>query len=158
MKVGVISDTHLYDPSDELHRVIETIFHDVGTILHAGDIVSLKVLQSFRDKEVIAVRGNMDLPDSKGVLKEKEVIEIARFRIGLIHGWGAPVGLENKIRGRFGKVDAIVYGHTHRPANHTKDGVFFFNPGSFSSGRMGSPGSVGILHLDKEITGEIVTV
>jgi predicted phosphodiesterase len=57
----------------------------------------------------------------------------------------------------FGKVDCIVYGHSHAPSQKEREGVFFFNPGAFD-GRRGrrSPGSVGILNLGEAISGQII--
>ena len=157
MKIGVISDTHLKEPSAGLMELAKSIFKDVDMILHAGDLVSLRILKAFHDKKVVAVRGNMDLPDSEGVLQGQEIIEVEGFRIGLIHGWGSPIDLEEKIRKKLNNVHVIVYGHSHVPANHFVDGVLFFNPGSFGSGRSGSGWSVGILHVQADgVRGEII--
>jgi putative phosphoesterase len=158
MKIGVISDTHLKKPSPELLRLAGTVFKDVDMILHAGDIVSLQVLKVFQGKQVVAVRGNMDLPDSKDILNDLEIVEVNNFRIGLVHGWDSPAGLEQRIRKKFDRVDAIVYGHSHNPANHVVDGVLFFNPGSFKSDWRSKDMTVGILTLDETITGEIIVV
>jgi len=159
MKIGVISDTHLKEPSAELMNLTRTVFSDVDMILHAGDLVSLQILKAFQGKKVVAARGNMDLPDSEGVLQDMEIIEVEGHRIGLIHGWGSPAGLEQKIRERFQDVNVIVYGHSHRTANHEVDGVLFFNPGSFASGWFGGTPTVGLLHVTAEgVRGEIVEV
>ena len=158
MKIGVISDTHIKEPSHQLRKVMETVFRDADLILHAGDIVSLQVLKAFEGKRVIAVRGNMDLPDSVGILNDQEIIVEEGKTIGIIHGWGSPIGLEKKIRQRFGPVDAIVYGHSHRTANHVKEGVLFFNPGSFKAGWFNNTSTVGILTVGDTIRGEIIEV
>jgi uncharacterized protein len=158
MKIGVISDTHLREPSPELMRLTGTVFKDVDMILHAGDIVSLQVLRAFQGKKVVAVRGNMDLPDSQGILNDLEIVEVDNFRIGLTHGWASPAGLEQKIRKKFDRVDVIVYGHSHIPANHVVDGILFFNPGSFKSDWRSKEMTVGILTLGDKITGEIIVV
>jgi hypothetical protein len=159
MKIGVISDTHMQSPSAELIEVSNIHFRDVDLILHAGDLVALEVLKAFSGKKVIAVRGNMDLPDVARKLTIKEVVEVGGCRIGLIHGWGSPRGLEEKIRKEFDRVSAIVYGHTHRAANQVYEGVLFFNPGAFKTDRsFHGNRSVGILTIDRTITGEIVAV
>ncbi len=158
MKIGVISDTHLKEPSAQLISLAEGVFRDADMILHAGDLVSLEVLTVFKGKEVIAVRGNMDLPDSIGILNEVEVIEAGGWVIGLTHGWGAPLGLEKKVRQKFDRIDALVYGHSHRPANHRKEGVLFFNPGAFKSGWFGGTSTVGVLTLGDDISGEIIEI
>jgi hypothetical protein len=157
MKIGVISDTHLHSPSADLIETNIACFGEVDLIFHAGDLVTLDVLKAFADKKVIAVRGNMDLPDVTRKLNIKEVVELGGFRIGLVHGWGSPRGLEERIRKEFDRVDAIVYGHSHQAANHVYEGILFFNPGAFKTGYHDER-SVGILTIDQTITGEIIAV
>ncbi|MDP2643668.1 MAG: metallophosphoesterase family protein [Desulfobacterales bacterium] len=159
MKIGVISDTHLSEPSIKLNRLIQWVFKDVDLILHAGDLTRLKVLDAFFPKEVIAVSGNMDRLDVSSRLPVKEVVKFRQYRIGLIHGWGSPSGLEDRIVESFDNVHAIVYGHSHMPANHIKNGVLMFNPGAFSGSFLRKKeSSVGILTIDEGITGAITTV
>ena len=159
MKIGVISDTHLREPDARLLAIIGKYFHDVDLILHAGDIVDLRVLEAFGDKEVIAVCGNMDSTRVEEEIPFKRVLEIGRFRIGLIHGWGAPHDLEDRIRKEFDNVDCIVYGHSHHPANHIREGVLFFNPGTAFDRRHNVSYTVGILEVGEQaIAGRIVAI
>jgi hypothetical protein len=101
--------------------------------------------------EVKAVRGNVDSIRLRGLLLEKELLEVDSKRIGVIHGWGGPEGIERRIREKFNKVDAIIYGHSHQAQNRKLNGVLFFNPG---------PGreSFGILTIGKDIRGEIIMI
>ncbi len=157
MKIGVISDTHLRGPDARLLAIIGKYFHDVDLILHAGDIVDLRVLEAFGDMEVIAVCGNMDSARVEEEVPFKRVLEIGRFRIGLIHGWGSPHDLEDRIRKEFDDVDCIVYGHSHHPANHIREGVLFFNPGTAFDRRFHVSYTVGILEVGEEgLSGRIV--
>ncbi|MBI9076491.1 MAG: YfcE family phosphodiesterase [Desulfatibacillum sp.] len=157
-KIGVISDTHLRMPDDRMFKLAEKQFRDVSMVLHAGDLVSIRVLDPFHDKQVVAVCGNMCERDSTQVLSPKEVITVDGVRIGLIHGWGSRSGLEDRIFPEFDDVEAIVYGHTHTPANHLRQGVLMFNPGAYTAYSMGrEAGSVGILTVTENgITGEII--
>jgi predicted phosphodiesterase len=78
--------------------------------------------------------------------------------LGLIHGWGSSRGLEERIRQEFKDVDIIVYGHSHCAANHLKEGVLLFNPGT-ATGYSSSQGhSIGILELGETIHSEIITL
>ena len=156
MKIGVISDTHLNVSDDRLEKIVEDYFHDVDLILHAGDIVDLDVLDVFKDKKVYAVSGNMDHDSVKEVFPEKRILEIEGRRIGLIHGWGSPFGLEEKVIREFENVECIVYGHTHRAMNEVRDGILLFNPGSPTDRRFAKHNSVGILAVEEEITGRII--
>ncbi|MEA3486577.1 MAG: metallophosphoesterase family protein [Thermodesulfobacteriota bacterium] len=156
MKIGVISDTHLNVSDDRLEKIVEDYFRDVDLILHAGDIVELDVLNVFKGIDVYAVSGNMDHDSVRELFPEKRILEIEGRRIGLIHGWGSPFGLEEKIMREFENVECIVYGHTHRVMNETRDGVLLFNPGSPTDRRFTRYNSVGILDIGKEVAGRII--
>lgn len=161
MRIGVISDTHLNEPNSDLIRVYEEVFSDVEMILHAGDLTNIKVLDVFADKTVHAVCGNMDRGVAASSLPAELIVQAGEFRIGLTHGWGSSHNIEERIRSRFSDVDAIVYGHSHKAANHIRDGVLMFNPGAFSgSFPWGRNRSVGILTIDEGsgIYGEIVSL
>ena len=157
MKIGVISDTHISKPTKKLEQLASDLFADVDMILHAGDLISLEILDAFMDKKVIAVCGNMDYRDVSARLAATEIIRVQNYRIGLTHGWGAKDGLEERIIQSFDNVDAIVYGHSHVAVNHIKDGILMFNPGAFSgSFPSGKNPSVGLLYVDTEIKGTII--
>ena len=158
MKIGVISDTHLKEPHPEFKKVIEFHFKDVEKIFHAGDFVDWSIAEYLSSqKELIAVYGNMDSFDIRKAFSEKRVIELQGFKIGLIHGGGSPFGIESRIRGEFDEVDAIVYGHTHTPANHQVKNIYFFNPGSPTRSFI-HKATLGILHLGEKIEGEIIKI
>jgi len=158
MKIGVISDTHLQEVTSQLVRIYEEHFSDADMILHAGDLVSMDIVDFLSQKPLHVVQGNMDCQAVKDRFAEKEVIEVNGFRLGLIHGWGSPLGIEKRIRPEFGKVHAIVYGHSHRSANHRSGDVLFFNPGSASGFSLSRSHSVGILHIAEDIEGTIIGV
>jgi hypothetical protein len=100
----------------------------------------------------------MDPQDVKRRLPGKKIIELGPYRLGLIHGWGAASGIEDRILNEFQAVDVIVYGHTHCAANHVRDGVLFFNPGTASGFSSSGLHSIGVLELDETIHGSILTL
>ncbi len=158
MKIGVISDTHLREPTPDFQKKIESHFGDVEKIFHAGDFVDWSVAEYLSSlKELIAVCGNMDPQDIQKAFPRRRVVEIGGFKIGLIHGGGPPFGIESRIREEFDEIDAIVYGHSHTPANHQTKNVTFFNPGSPTRSFIHRP-SLGILRLGEEIEGEIIKI
>jgi putative phosphoesterase len=158
MKIGVLSDTHLKEPHSEFKKVIEFHFRDVEKLLHAGDFVDWSVAEYLSSlKELIAVCGNMDPPDIRKAFPHKRIIEIGGFRIGLIHGGGSPFGIESRVKEEFDEVAAIVYGHTHTPANHQVKNILFFNPGSPTRSFI-HRATLGILHIGEEIEGEIIKI
>jgi len=158
MKIGIISDTHLKEPHSEFKRAIESYFKDVEKIFHAGDFVDWSIAEYLSSqKELVAVCGNMDSQDIRKAFPQKRIVELNGVRIGLIHGGGPPFGIELRIREEFDEVDAIVYGHSHTPANHPVKNVLFFNPGSPTRSFIHKP-TLGILHLGEKIEGEIIKI
>ncbi len=158
MKIGVISDTHLHNYSLELKRIVDTYFGDVDMVMHAGDIVEMEVLDAFLTKKIEVVAGNMDPASVRNHFPVKKIIKVEAFKIGLIHGWGSPVGLENRISNEFTEIDCLVYGHTHYPVNQIINGVLFFNPGSATEKRFTKRNTVGILEISERITGKIIEI
>lgn len=156
IKIGVLSDTHLDKVSDELRRIKTEYLSEMDYILHAGDIVSVEVAEYLNDGNFFGVYGNMDPHSIRELLPEKRVLEFGTFRFGLIHGWGAKAGLEDRVSGKFKDVDVIVYGHSHSPANHIRNGVLFFNPGTAIGYSSSGPHTIGILEVDEDITGRII--
>jgi putative phosphoesterase len=156
MKIGVISDTHLLRPEQMLEELMTGPFQEAEMIQHAGDITELAVLESFGGKETLAVCGNMDSPVLRRQLPPKRTFHAGKFQIGIIHGWGGPQGIEERIRREFGSLDCIVFGHTHTPSQAWREGVLFFNPGAFSGGLHGFKKSIGLLDVGEAISGQII--
>ena len=158
MKIGVLSDTHLKTIPEHLGEAIDHHFKDVDMILHAGDVVEAGVLDYFAGRVVKAVAGNMDSYVLKNRNPVKMVLPIEGFKVGLIHGWGSPVGIEDRIRGAFEDIDILIFGHTHNATSHTKDGVLFFNPGSPTCKRFAAQNTIGILEIGEGINPRIITI
>ena len=161
MKIGVISDTHIPDRADEIPKQILEEFKHVSLILHAGDLIELKVLEKLKMicSEVRAVWGNMDPQIVRNILPEKEIVKIDNKKIGLIHGWGHPNKLIDLVTKQFAmeKVDVIVFGHSHYPVNETRSGILYFNPGSVTDKIFAPFNSYGILEIiNDKIEGKII--
>jgi len=158
MKIGVISDTHIPINAENLPGEIIKHFKDADMILHAGDLVELSVLENLLQiaPRVEAVRGNMDSKTVQAKLPEKKIIKADKYNIGLIHGWGPPDNLIERIEKVFKNVDIIVFGHSHQPVNEKHGGILFFNPGSATDTIYTPQRSIGILELDEKIKAEII--
>jgi putative phosphoesterase len=161
LKIGVISDTHIHDlrPGAKLaDMLLCNWFADVDMILHAGDVVTPAFLDLFGGLPVYAVRGNMDTPTA-GV-PNRRIITVEGFRIGLIHGWGPPATLEQRLLQEFHglSLDCLVYGHSHVPVCRRTQGLLLFNPGSAADRRAEPVHTVGILEIDKTIEGRIIAI
>jgi putative phosphoesterase len=159
MKIGVISDTHLESPSPLLKIVADKYFKYVDMVFHAGDIHAPEVLEAFKGKKCYVVAGNRDQANIKEKFPATELIEVKGFRFGLTHGWGFPFGLEKRAASLFEDIDCLVFGHSHWPVNHHRDGILFFNPGAFTGGIFSLwRKTVGILNVEKDIRGEILRI
>ena len=156
MKVGVISDTHIPNRAKKIPGKIIELFSDAALILHAGDIVDKSVIEELETiAKVEVVKGNMDEPDIP--FPVKKVLNVEAIRIGLIHGFGSPFGIRNRIRKEFDEIDIIVYGHSHKPYNKTENGVLFFNPGTPTDKIFALYNSVGILEIKGDnVKGQII--
>ena len=153
MKIGVVSDTH---NNLKNIKVIIDIFNDerVPIVIHTGDISNASALEQFSklNSKLIGVYGNND----RNELGLKEVAQKNKFQfqdpprklslldkeIVIFH---EPDKIdqflsENKL------IDVVLYGHTHRYENNTKNGVLFFNPGE-SAGMQKGSNAIGILDL-----------
>ncbi len=151
MRIGVISDTHIPDRAKEIPKKVLEDFKSVDLILHAGDLVNLEVLDILRNvtKEVRAVWGNMDPPEVRKNLPEKQIIPVENLCIGLTHGYGAASKLIGVVGDLFKgeKIDIIVFGHAHYPINEKKNSMLYFNPGSPTDKIFSPFNSYGILEI-----------
>lgn len=79
MRIGVISDTHVPVRARALPGEVLRIFAGVDLILHAGDLVTLDVLDELRAiAPVFAVRGNVDHPEVQERLPAVLRIEVGQ--------------------------------------------------------------------------------
>ena len=158
MKIGVLSDTHLYQVTPKFADIYRTYLSDADMILHAGDVVSPDIV-AFLEKNVFhGVQGNMDPLEVKALLPDKKIVAVGRHRLGIIHGWGSANGLEDRIFPLFPNVDVIIYGHSHIAANHVRAGVLFFNPGTATGYSASGVHSIGILEVGDAVQGRIITI
>ena len=161
MQVLVVSDTHIPERAAKIPDQFWKAVMPDSVILHAGDFTDLAVLKELQKKakQVYAVWGNMDGAEVRAALPEKQMVDLEDYRIGIYHGSGPPLGLEEKVYRKFPEgLDAIVFGHSHSPYNQKIKNTLMFNPGSIGWNQNGPP-TYGILHLEKEgVWGEIVEV
>ena len=158
MKIGVVSDTHVSDG----RRLPEDLFlalAGVDGIVHCGDVTGLSVLTALeRVAPVEAVHGNMDPPATRRALPARRVIRLGGFAIGVMHGSGGPSGLAERLLKQFRRerLDALLFGHSHRAETRTVDGVVVLNPGCPVVNPVSRERTVGILHVEDDVWGEIV--
>lgn len=157
-RVILLADTHIPKVGPALSGDLLRGFQGADLILHAGDLIEISVLDELRSlAPTRAVVGNMDTPEVSSVLPEKVVVEVEGKLIGLIHGWGPPQGIENRVLSRFSGVDVVVFGHTHVAAIERREDVLLVNPGTPNDRRFSERLSYAVLTIeDGEIEPEIV--
>lgn len=159
IKIGILSDTHIAQPTPDFEKQIRACFADTPIIIHAGDLTEAAILKVFADKEIHAVHGNMCSMTARQALPTRKTISINNFTIGIIHRCGNDYDFEDSLLNEFEAVNCIVYGHTHRPACHRTGDVLYINPGSFmATGRYGARGTYAILELGESIRAAIYEV
>jgi putative phosphoesterase len=158
LRIGVVSDTHMFYRAKQLpHPLVEGL-QGVDRILHAGDWQEAKVVALFEQiAPVDGVAGNNDGFDLVDRFGRSKILELAGCRIGMVHGdGGSKTTLERAIEAFDGKqLDVILFGHSHIPYNQMHHGVLLLNPGSPTDKRRQPRYSFGILELGKEIRAEI---
>jgi len=161
VKIGLISDTHISDASRELPSEVFKVFRDADLILHAGDLVILRVLEELSQlAPTEAVRGNMDLEECDG-LPAKWVLEAGGTRVGLTHGEGGPKGIVDRALKHFAGegMAVVVFGHSHQALMEERLGILVVNPGSPTDGRWAPYHSVAVLEIEEgKVEAKIVRI
>jgi len=161
LKIGVISDTHIANKNEHIHGIILDVFKQVDMVLHAGDIVDLQAIDELKSvcPNVIAVAGNMDQEAVRRKYPAKQILELSGYKVGLMHGSGAPLNLVELLKGAFkdDNPDIIIFGHSHKPMNEFIGKVLFFNPGS-ATDLTAECNSYGLIELDQGINARIIKI
>ena len=161
-KIGVLSDTHIPLNAPRVPDSVLRGLEGVDMILHAGDLVSLSVLDTLRQiADTRAVCGNMDPPEVRSELPATLMVAVADRRIGLIHGSGAPFGLADRAQAEFlrregATPDVLVFGHSHEPIEDVHGNLLRFNPGSPTDRRFTAYRSYGILTIGETVESAVI--
>lgn len=130
-KILAVSDTHR--SLDNLQSAL-SLNPDADYVFHMGD--GITDLESFDlpipPDHIICVRGNCDLNRAPWQI----VKTVDGMRILVLHGHVHDVkqSLDKLVYTALDMgVDAVFFGHTHRPVGRYEEGVFLLNPGSLAS-------------------------
>lgn len=107
-----------------------------------------KLLNKWAGK-IVAIKGDCDSRADQGalhfpMLEDCRILELGGHRVDLIHGDLLTSDIIEVERG-----DILMFGHTHVPVLKREDGVIYFNPGSLSYPKGGSPASFGIFERER---------
>ena len=145
----MLADTHIPKVSTPLPWELLEACEQADLIVHAGDLIEMSVLDELgRLAPTRAVYGNMDRPEVRSVVPEQTVTSVEGKRIGVIHGWGPPMGIERRVLSRFSSVDVIVFGHTHKALVEERKGTLLINPGSPNDRRFSDRLSYAVLDIE----------
>jgi putative phosphoesterase len=143
-----VSDTHMPTRARVLPRPLLADIERADLVLHAGDLATADVLAALQAlAPVQAVYGNTDEPELRRILPRRTKVDVQGKMVGLVHGDSPSLPTVQRAQAEFvdEPVDAIVFGHSHKPLLRREDDVLLFNPGSptdrrtqprFSYGRM----------------------
>ncbi len=147
MKIALVSDTHVPASLPRLpDRFLEKLA-GVDAILHAGDLVTLEVLEELAViAPTTAVTGNMDPPEVARRLNAQEILKMGGRTIGLKHGhqrrslqsryiglsYDAPEfeHFHQAMATQLPDAEIIVFGHFHVPVVKKWNDRLFINPGA----------------------------
>jgi putative phosphoesterase len=138
MRVAVLSDTHgLLRP--EVLAAIQGVDH----ILHAGDVGNPAILDALAAiAPLTAIRGNIDTHGKCAELPATEMVELGGIFFYTIHSL-ADLDISPAAAG----VRAVISGHSHKPAQETRGGVLYLNPGSIGPRRFRLPIAMAFLEI-----------
>jgi len=147
--IGVISDTH-----GLLREEALAALEGSDLILHAGDVGDIEILRTLSEiAPVRAVRGNTDRGAVADALPETDVVDLTSPTGGVTTDGRGPLAYllhghqELDLDPGSAGFRVLVYGHTHQPSVHERDGVLYFNPGSAGPRRFNLPVTVGQLRV-----------
>src|SRR5262249_34811547 len=118
LRVGLISDTHGLLRPQAFEAMRGNDF-----IIHAGDVGDPDILKQLAAiAPVTAVRGNVDVEPWTRSLPETAVLQVGEALIFVVHDI-----MELDIDPAAAGFHAVVFGHSHRPAENTRGGVLYIN-------------------------------
>jgi putative phosphoesterase len=152
MVVAILADTHLPRGRRVLPESCLARLRASDLILHAGDISTVGVLDelSTLGPTVLAVHGNVDEPALRERLPAELQVELDGVTLGMAHDAGSAKGRVARLRSRFPRADAVVFGHSHIPLHEVDDDGFqIFNSGSPTDRRRQPRHTMGVARIEQ---------
>jgi len=159
MKLIVISDTHLKS-SQGLPLGLLREMEKADLVVHCGDMTEEDVYLYLSERfSLAAVAGNMDCRRIQDELPQRRILDCEGKSVAVIHGWGSPIRLAQRVRDSFDLPDLLLFGHSHVPYHGTLNGTVVFNPGTASAFALKLQRTYGRITIDRqETTCEVLPV
>jgi putative phosphoesterase len=129
----LISDTHLPVRAKDLPAPVWAAVDEVDVVVHAGDWVSVDLLDALQDRaaRLVGVHGNNDGAELRARLPEVARVELDGVRFAVVHETGQKAGREPRCAAAYPDADVLVFGHSHIPWDTVAGtGLRLLNPGS----------------------------
>jgi uncharacterized protein len=150
--IAIISDTHMPRGDRRLPEAFVERIAGADLLLHAGDFSTMEVLRELEriGPPLAGVHGNVDTAEVRRFLPAACVVGLEGPRIAMVHDAGPAAGRLDRMRARFGgRVDAVVFGHSHLPLHErADDGFQIFNPGSPTERRRAPSHTMGMARVE----------
>jgi hypothetical protein len=149
--IAVLSDTHMPKGGRALPKRAVGLLGKAEAVLHGGDfftVATLREIEALCPGPLHAVHGNVDEDELRAALPETLEVELDGALIAMIHDAGPSRARLVRMRARFPRADAVVFGHSHMPLLEEEDGFQIFNPGSPTERRRAPRHSMGTLRIE----------
>lgn len=161
MKLLILSDTHIkpgHSLIEKLPDDLITIMKNSDILIHAGDFETMECYNELAGLgNLVAVRGDTDVPELMELLPERQVIEVEGVRVGVIHRGQLtsdnPDGLRYLAK-EMG-VDVLIFGHYHHPIIEDYE-VLLLSPGSATVPGVAEPSAIELDIVEGKVTGRVI--
>ncbi len=145
--IAILGDTHMPRGSRRLPDECVELIARSELVVHTGDFHGVEALEEIAaiGPPLVAVAGNVDVAAVRAQLPQGTTFDHGGHAIGVVHDGGPKDGRLARLRRRFPKADAVLFGHSHLPLHErADDGFQIFNPGSPTERRRAPRHSMGI--------------
>lgn len=119
-------------------------------LIHAGDLsdgAALAYLETL-GPPLVAVHGNVDDDEVRRHLPAERIVDVGGVAIAVTHDAGPAHGRLARMRDRFPRCGAVIFGHSHIPLHQSApDGFRIINPGSPTDRRRQPRHSMALVEL-----------
>ena len=161
MKILILSDTHIKAGQSLIEKLPDDlvgIMKNSDILIHAGDFETMECYNELAGLgNLVAVRGDTDVPEIMELLPERKVIDVEGVKVGVIHRGQLtsdnPDGLRYLAK-EMG-VDVLIFGHFHHPIIEDYE-VLLLSPGSPTVPGVAEPSVIELEIIDGKATGRVI--